>query len=122
MAIGPPRSSTRMSAGVAWTLGNCTGTNAAATALVEALTDVPPPRRSASTTQRRAKFALMPWASATAALDTPGTLIAARGRAAQPAMACALAAASWGRAGEAAQSGIGQMFCANWPFGPCAKS
>ena len=44
---------------------------------VEVLTNAPPLRSWASRTQRRAKFAFRPWAIATAAHDTPGTLQAA---------------------------------------------
>src|SRR5665213_1485822 len=89
MAIGPRRSSMRMSVGTAWAGGNCTGTKAVATAPLTALANAPPPRRSASRTQRRARFALTPWAIATAALDTPGELHAAT--------TCALNSALWVR-------------------------
>ena len=77
IAIGPRRSSIRMSVGTFWAGGNCTGTKAVGTALFAALTSTPPPHRSASRTQRRARFGLRPWAIATAALDTPGALQAA---------------------------------------------
>ena len=90
IATGPRRTSSRMSvaAGAGSGGGICTGTNAGA-ALFNGATDVLPPRPSASTTHRRARFALMPWAMATAALDRPGTR--------QAAITCALNSALWVR-------------------------
>ncbi len=77
IVVVPRRSSIRMAAGSVSAGGNCTATKAVGTALLAAVAHAPPPRRSASRTQRRAKFELTPWAIATAAIDTPGEMQAA---------------------------------------------
>ena len=89
IAIRPRRNSMRRSAGAASAGGNCTATKPVGTALLAVVANAAPPHRSASRTQRRARFELTPWAIAVAAIDTPGGM--------QAATTCALNSTLWAR-------------------------
>src|SRR5882757_2163438 len=78
ITVAPRRNSIRISAVAFWAAGICAATKPFATALGPPRSGGPTsPRRSASSTQRRARLALIPLAMATAAIDTPGARHAA---------------------------------------------